>query len=62
MIKRILTRLRGHKTEHKTEKTRKETCDCCKHIYYNSDGSVSCDSPLEHACLTSGVRMYKELK
>lgn len=39
---------------------RKETCDYCKHLCYNSDGSVSCDSSFERACLTSGVRMFKE--
>jgi len=61
MLKRILTRILTRFRGHKTEMPKKETCDGCKHLYYNSDGSVSCDSPCEHACLTSGVRMYKEL-
>ena len=56
MIRQLLSKFR----QHKKEEPRKETCDYCKHIYYNSDGSVSCDSPFEKACLISGVRMYKE--
>lgn len=45
----------------KEHEQRKETCDCCKHLYYNSDGSVSCDSPFESVCLKSDTRMFKEL-
>lgn len=56
MIGQLLSKFR----QHKKEEPRKETCDHCKHLYCNSDGSVSCDSPFEKACLTSGVRMYKE--
>lgn len=56
MIKQLLAKLKRRKKE----EPRKETCNHCKHLYDNSDGSVSCDSPFEHACLISGVRMYKE--
>ncbi len=48
-------RKRKHGKEHRIE-----TCDNCKHIYYNSDGSASCDSPFEKACLQSDCRMFKE--
>ena len=56
MIKELLA-----KFKRKKEEPRKETCNHCKHLYYNSDGSVFCDSPFERTCLTSGVRMFKEL-
>jgi len=42
------------------EEQRQETCDGCKHIYYNSDGSVACDSPYERVCLKTHSRVWKE--
>ena len=48
-------------TEHKTE-LKPDTCDGCIHLYYNSDGSVSCDHPFEKTCLTGYSRFYKEFK
>ena len=43
------------------EHNKKESCGYCKHLYYNCDGSVSCDSPFESVCLKSDTRMFKEL-
>lgn len=37
-----------------------ETCDGCKHIYYDSGGGVACDSPYEHVCLKNHYRAWKE--
>ena len=40
----------------------KVDCTGCIHLYYNNDGSTSCDSCFEKGCLISGVRMYKEFQ
>ena len=37
------------------------TCEYCKHLYYNNDGSVSCDSLYSKACLTTKRRRFKEV-
>jgi hypothetical protein len=37
-----------------------ETCDHCKHLYFNSDGSTDCDSPCARACLMGNKRIFKE--
>lgn len=44
----------------KKEQLTTETCDHCKHLYFNNDGSVSCDSPGERACLMGDKRIFKE--
>ena len=46
--------------KYKYDNQKIDTCDHCKHLYYNNDGSVACDSPYESTCLTGNVRMYKE--
>ena len=37
-----------------------ETCDGCKHLYFNNDGSADCDSPCAKACLMGDKRIFKE--
>lgn len=44
----------------KGKKVIPETCDHCKHLYFNSDGSTDCDSPCARACLMGNKRIFKE--
>ena len=37
-----------------------ETCDGCKHFYFNNDGSADCDLPCAKACLMGDKRIFKE--
>lgn len=53
----IFKRLFGKKDQ---KQLKPDTCEHCKHLYFNNDGSTACDSPYEKYCLLGYVRVYKE--